>query len=169
MRAWALIAIGAATYMITKTATRPDLKHFSASEFGLWWPLMNAELLTKLDAFREAWGAPVRISPASGGIGRHQGSEGNSQHNVDKWGEVRAVDVFPLVEVRPGEYRYMNSQADRQRAFNTAKQVGFTGIGLYTDTKPGDMLHVDTRESGGRVATWSRVAGNYRGISEVLV
>lgn len=163
-----LIGLGALIYMATKTATRPDLKHFTPSEFGLWWPLMNAELLTKLDAFREAWGAPVKISPASGGIGRHQGSDGTSQHNIDKWGEVRAVDVFPLVEVRPGEYRYMNSQADRARAFNTAKQVGFRGIGLYTDTTPGNMLHVDTRDAD-RVATWSRVAGNYRGISEVLV
>ena len=87
---------------------------------------------------------------------------------MDAWGEVRAVDVFPLVEIRPGEYRYMNSQADRARAFNTAKQVGFRGIGLYTDTQPGNMLHVDTRDAD-RVATWSRVAGNYRGISEVLV
>lgn len=163
-----VIGIGVLIIMATKTATRPSLTHFSPSEFGLWWPLMNADLLTKLDAFREAWGAPVQISPADGGLGRHLGSEGGSQHNVDKWGEVRAVDVFPMIQVRPGEYRYMNSQADRQRAFDTAKQVGFTGIGLYTDTQPGDMLHVDTRE-GNRVATWSRVAGNYKGINEVLV
>lgn len=154
---------------MTKTATRPDLKHFAPGEFGLWWPLMNADLLIKLDAFRDAWGGPVKISAANGGIGRHQGREGNSQHNVDKWGEVRAVDAFPMVQVRPGEYRYMDSEADRARAFNTAKKVGFTGIGLYTDTKPGNMLHVDTRDSGGRVALWSRVAGNYKSIYEVLV
>ena len=163
-----LIGIGALIYMATKTATRPALKHFTPAEFGLWWPLMNADLLLKLDAFREAWGAPVIISPASGGIGRHQGSEGKSQHNVDKWGEVRAVDVFPMIEISPGQYRYMTNEADRQRALNVARQVGFTGIGLYTDTQPGNMLHVDNRD-GDRVATWSRVAGEYRGINEVLV
>lgn len=128
---------------------------------------MNADLLTKLDAFRDQWGAPVQISPAAGGIGRHNGGDDHSQHNIDRWGEVRAVDVFPMVEIRPGQYRYMSTREDRQRAHDTARAVGFTGIGLYTDTKPGNMLHVDTRE-GSRVATWSRVAGDYRGIQEVL-
>lgn len=163
-----LISIAGGLYIVTRTATRPEMKHFTASEFGLWWPLMNAELLTKLDAFRERWSAPVRISPAEGGIGRHNGSDDESQHNVDAWGEVRAVDVFPMIETRPGEYRYMSTREDRQRAYDTARNVGFTGIGLYTDTQPGDMLHVDTRKAGGRVALWSRVAGNYKGIQEVL-
>lgn len=156
--------------MTTKTATRPTLKYFKHSEFRDWYSLMSTDLLVKLDAFREAWGAPVRISPASRGIGRHDGPNGTSQHNVDRWGEVRAVDVFPLVEVRPGDYSYMESATDRQRAYDTAKQVGFTGIGLYTDTQPGNMLHVDIRErkGDGQVAIWSRVAGNYESIYDVL-
>ena len=59
MNVFAILSIGALILMITKTATRPELKHFKPSEFGLWYPLMNAELLTKLDAFREAWGAQL--------------------------------------------------------------------------------------------------------------
>src|SRR5690554_3051170 len=91
--------------------------------------------------------------------------------NITSTGGVKsAVDVFPLVEVRPGDYSYMESATDRQRAYDTAKQVGFTGIGLYTDTQPGNMLHVDIRErkGDGQVAIWSRVAGNYESIYDVL-
>ncbi len=143
------------------------LKHFSPDEFGQWWPLMNQQLLQKLDAFRERWGAPVVVSPAEGGIGRHLGEFGTSQHNVDAWGEVRAVDVFPMIPLPGGGHRYMTSAEERQRAFEVARAVGFTGIGLYTDTQPGDMLHVDVRPTGD-LATWSRINGDYLGIGRVL-
>lgn len=144
-----------------------SLKHFSPDEFGEWWPHMSPELLRKLDAFRERWGAPVVVSPAHGGIGRHLGDGDESQHNVDEWGEVRAVDVFPKVPAGASGYRYINTTAERERAYRVARSVGFTGIGLYTDTSPGNMLHVDVRKSAGYVATWSRVDGNYLGIEQV--
>ena len=38
-----------------------ELKYFSRSEFGIWWPLMSQDLLQKLDLFREKWGAPVVV------------------------------------------------------------------------------------------------------------
>ncbi len=144
-----------------------NLKHFTPDEFGPWWPQMNQELLKKLDAFRERWGAPVVISPAEGSLGRHGGEFGTSQHNVDAWGEVRAVDVFPMVPAGRSGYRYMTNAEDRQRAMEVARAVGFTGIGLYTDTSPGNMLHVDVRPTAD-VATWSRVNGQYLGIGQVL-
>jgi len=129
-----------------RTMTRPPLKYFTASEFGLWWPLMSKDLLLKLDAFREAWGAPVALSPAQGGIGREDNS--NSQHNVSLWREVRAVDVMP---------EGMNTAADRSRAVAIAKAVGFTGIGIYPDWNPRAGLHLDVRkpETPGYVATWA--------------
>ena len=161
---WFLGFAGAAL-VLGKVMSRPDLTYFSASEFGIWWPLMNRDLLLKLDRFRELWGAPVVISKAAGSIGRH--GDGNSQHNVDRWGEVRAVDVFPMVPDGAGGFRYMSTSADRQRAYEVAIQAGFTGIGLYTDTQPGNLLHVDNRP-GDRVAQWSRVDGRYLGIGEVL-
>lgn len=138
-----------------------NLKYFKPYEFGIWWPLMNPDVLTKLDAFREKWGAPVRISPHPDALGRHGGENSHSQHNVDMWGMVNAVDVFP---------EGMNSKAERQRAYKIAREVGFTGIGLYTDTKPHDMLHVDVRSDvkEGSPATWARVAGAYVGINAVV-
>lgn len=144
-----------------------NLKYFSPSEFGKWWPHMSPELLRKLDAFRERWGHPVQISPANGALGRHQGHGGTSQHNVDAWGEVRAVDVFPKLPAGASGYRYIETASERARAYQMARAVGFTGIGLYTDTRPGDMLHVDVRPSSG-VATWSRVDGSYMDIGQVL-
>ena len=152
-------------YMIT-----PRLKHFKPSEFGIWWPLMDRDLLLKLDKFREAWGAPVVISRAPGGIGRHGGKSGGSQHNIDTWGRVRAIDIFPQIVTNDGR-RGIATSEERERAYRIADAVGFTGIGLYTDTKPSNMLHVDVRRDreAGDPATWSRVAGDYLGIDEVLV
>lgn len=158
-------AVIAAIYLGSKAAMQPKLKYFTAGQFGLWYPLMNPQLLAKLDAFREAWGAPVEISSAAGSLGRH-GGEAGSQHNVDRWGMVNAVDTFPKVKTASG-YRYIETVEERNRAFKVAQQVGFTGIGIYTDTSPGNLVHLDVRQAAA-VATWSRVAGEYRGIYEVL-
>lgn len=144
-----------------------SVKYFKQSEFREWWDQMSPELLAKLDAFREAWGAPVVISTAQGSLGRNLGNASESQHNVDAWGEVRAVDVFPQVPAGAGGYRYISTRTDRERAYEVAKAVGFTGIGLYTDTAPGNMVHLDVRTSS-RVATWSRVDGDYLDIRSVI-
>jgi len=140
-----LIVGGIFLYIGGQTVRREllNLQYFKASEFGVWYPLMSVDILVKLDKFRELWGDQVMITPVQGGIGREDNS--GSMHNVLKWGEVRAIDVFP---------RGMDSLADRQRAFKLAKQAGFTGIGLYTDTRPSNMLHVDNRDSP---LFWTRV------------
>ena len=156
--------------MTAKTMSKPKLKYFSPMEFGIWYPLMSVDLLLKLDEFREQWGAPVMVSPVAGGIGR-EGAGDTSQHNVTAWGEVRAIDVFPKVIGENGETRFIETEAERNRAYEVAQAVGFTGIGLYTDTQPGDMLHIDVRpdRQAGRPATWARVDGEYLGIDTVLV
>lgn len=143
------------------------LNHFAPDEFGEWWPDMSTDLLKKLDRFRELWGYPVEISPVDGSRGRHNGPDGHSMHNIDRWGVVRAVDVFPKVPDGKGGYRYMQTVKERQEAYATARVVGFTGIGLYVDTHPGNLLHVDNRP-GEHVATWSRVNHEYLGLDEVL-
>ncbi|WP_444884863.1 hypothetical protein [Microbulbifer sp. PSTR4-B] len=145
--------------------TRPKLNHFSRDEFGIWYPLMSADLLQRLDRFRTEWGGRVIVSKAEGGIGREDDS--NSQHNVTRWGEVLAIDVFPQVQDVQGNWHYLNSPEQLERAYQVARSVGFTGIGLYTDTQPGHMVHLDVRP-GDHIATWSRIAGEYRGISEAL-
>lgn len=131
-----LFAIGA-----LKAVTKPTLNHFTPLEFGPWWLVMSNDLLVKLDEFRERWGAPVSISAATGALGREiQDEEPNSatQHNVLRWGEVRAADVIP---------KGMDTGADRQRAYRIARDIGFTGIGVYPDWKPGPGLHLDVRSS----------------------
>lgn len=145
---------------------KPKLKYFSASEFGLWWPLMSSDLLKKLDLYREKWGDVVEVSKHKDALGRTGvGGEDKSQHNVTLWGEVRAVDVFPK---KNGQY--ITSLAERQRAYQIAREVGFTGIGIYTDTKLGNMLHLDVREgrTAQNPAQWSRVNQNYSGIMDVI-
>lgn len=154
---------------VVTTATRPDLRHFKASEFGVWWPLMSTDLLVKLDAFREAWGDEVAISPATGALGRNIRDEepkAASQHNVLRWGEVRAADIMP---------KDMLTSADRRRAVQVARQVGFTGIGVYPGWEPSPGLHLDVRRdrTAANPSTWSgiKVAGitGYFGIERGLV
>lgn len=146
---------------------RKKMKWFSPAEFGLWYPLINRDLLKRLDEFRERWGAPVVISKADGGIGRH--GNGESQHNVDRWGSIRAIDVFPMVDNGSGA-RYIDNAADLARAYEVARDVGFTGIGVYTDTEPGYMVHLDVRDDRepGNPAQWSRVNGEYLGVEAVI-
>ena len=73
--------------------------------------------------------------------------------------------------IGPEGRRGIVTSAERQRAYEVAKKVGFTGIGLYTDTRPSNMVHLDVRADRrpGDPAKWSRVAGDYRAITEVLV
>ncbi|MCG8392747.1 MAG: hypothetical protein MI745_06660 [Pseudomonadales bacterium] len=152
-----------------KVAKRDQLplEHFSASEFGPYWPLMNVELLLKLDAFRKALGYPVAISSAPGAIGRpiigggqaESGAE-KSWHNYALHGEIMAIDVHPLPPDGP-------SAQERRRWYEIAKQVGFTGIGIYPDwNRPGMHLDVRTDRTPANPATW---AGVYRGGKQVYV
>jgi len=110
------------------------LRHFDPNEFGKWGPWMSERLLEALDEFRHALMAPVMISPADGSLGRFAGDSG-SQHNIDKWDEVRAADV-------------MAPRTDVLRAYEVARELGmFSGIGLYPHWRPYPGLHLDVRES----------------------
>ena len=120
-----------------------QLDHFSRHEFGPWADQMSERQLRCLDAFRSMWGAKVKVSPAEGAVGRH-GSESTSKHNVDRWGEVRATDVFP---------EGLRTQADARRAIRCAEEAGFTGIGIYPEWEPSVGMHLDTRD-GEHVAKW---------------
>ena len=118
------------------------MNHFTPNEFNGWFERMSADQLTALDKFRELWGAPVSVSPVEGAVGRHGGGS-KSMHNIDRYGEVRATDVFPSGL----------TQDNLQHAYDCAKKAGFTGIGVYTEARPSIMLHLDTRD--GNLAKWS--------------
>jgi hypothetical protein len=131
-----------------------QMQHFSPSEFREWWEFMDVDLLIKLDLFREMWGKPIMISPVDGSLGREAG-ESLSYHNVTRYGQVRAVDIFPsgLTTNNAG------------LAVSMAEKVGFGGIGLYTDTKPSMMMHLDNRSGSAR---WARVNKKYVGIDNAI-
>lgn len=127
--------------IFTGTDTMNPLRYFTQAEFGKWWPYMSTELLTKLDEFRHRLGVPVSISPVDGSLGRHLGLS-TSQHNVDLWGEVRAVDV-------------MFTGVSLEHAYQVAKEVGFTGIGAYPDWQPSQGMHLDVRQAP--LALWAGI------------
>lgn len=139
------------------------LDHFRPSEFRGWADRMARDQLFLLDAFREAWGAPVYISPAKGALGRHAG-ESLSRHNYDRWGEVCATDVFPEGF----------ATESFTRVHDIANRIGAGGFGIYTDTtykgRDWPMVHIDCRKRGrdGCMATWSRVGGKYLGLAAVM-
>ena len=156
-----LVALGAIAIMAI--ASKPALANFSAGEFGIWYPLVDNDLLTKLDRLRDEWGSSISVSPVQGGVGRADDTE--SQHNViNTGGLVKAIDIFPSVNGEP-----LLDGADVIRFVELAKSVGFTGIGVYQDTifknTKWVMVHLDTRDSD-RVATWSRIDGQYFAIEE---
>lgn len=124
-----------------------NMQHFESHEFREWWEFMDVDLLIKLDLFRERWNNIVDISPAHGSLGRNDG-DSKSYHNVDKYGQVRAVDIFP---------RGLTRQ-NAALAVEIAESCGFGGIGVYTDTKPSMMLHLDNRSGRGR---WARIKKEY--------
>lgn len=135
----------------------PRLVYFDRAEFTVadedWWPRMSPRLLVLLDVFRHALGEAVLISPAEGSLGRRRGPSDSSQHNVDRWGEVRAADVM---------IRNMRRADQARRAAELAQSRGFTGIGVYPHWRPHPGLHVDVREDRmpGDSSTWGALALN---------
>ena len=127
-----------------------DLRFFEEEEFGGWFSSCSPRLLILLDALRFQWGAPIRVSRAQGAIGRRLGEGAKSQHNIDRWGEVRAVDVFPSGLV---------TREDVDSFLLSAISIGITGIGFYPDWSGGFGFHLDVREDRepGYPATWGRV------------
>lgn len=126
-----------------------DLRYFAPDEFRNWWGQMSPRLLVLLDVLRYSWGQPIIVSPAEGALGRHDAGE--SQHNIDQWGEVRAADVMPDGIGRASQVR---------QCVEDARVLGFTGIGVYPHWSPSPGLHLDVRESRdlGDPATWGALS-----------
>lgn len=131
------------------------LEYFSDTEFHGYFELISPRLLVLLDLFRFRWGGPVDISPAPGAVGRYVGPDKGSDHNIDKWGEVRAVDVMP---------RGLATVYDMRRAVELARDCGFTAIGIYPHWRPSAGLHLGVREGRkmGEPAMWGAVRKNGR-------
>lgn len=141
----------------------PHLYHFIPAEFREWYPVISTRLLVLLDVLRYRWGHAITISANPRALGRHDGPS-LSQHNIDRWGEVRAADVFP---------KSLFKRDDAQRIILLAKEVGFTGIGLYPHWDQGVGMHLDVRHDRkpGQPAVWGMLpatgAGGEPGQKEV--
>ena len=134
-------------------------QHFSAEEFREWSDDMSARLITMLDVLRFRLGRPIAISASEYALGRNLGRGKMSEHNIDEWGEVLAVDCFVS-----GVY----NRAQAEAVVYEAEGIGFTGIGVYSDTRNNKgqeqvMFHLGVRpnELMGSPATWGRVDHDY--------
>ena len=134
-------------------------QHFSAEEFREWSDDMSARLVTMLDVLRFKLGSPIAVSASDYALGRELGRNELSEHNIDEWGEVLAVDCFIS-----GVY----NRAQAEAVAHEAEGIGFTGIGVYSDThnNRGEeqvMFHLGVRpnEDMGSPATWGRISGKY--------
>jgi len=134
-------------------------QYFSQEEFREWSDDMSARLVTMLDVLRFRLGSAIAVSASEYALGRELGRGKMSEHNIDHWGEVLAVDCFVS-----GVY----NRAQAEAVVYEAEQIGFTGIGVYSDThnNQGDdqvMFHLGVRpnEDMGSPATWGRISGKY--------
>lgn len=140
-------------------------EHFQSEEFRSWSDDMSPRLVTLLDVLRFQIGSAVHISPHPDSLGRELGRGDMSEHNIDEWGEVLAADFFvPHVETRAA----VEDVVDRMR------KLGFTGIGVYTDTtyqgRAMPMFHGGVRPTRnmGDPATWGRVNGKYTSLMAAI-
>ena len=69
-------------------------QHFSAEEFREWSDDTSARLVTMLDVLRFRLGSAIEISASEYALGRNLCRGKMSEHNIDEWGEVLAVDCF---------------------------------------------------------------------------
>ena len=141
-------------------------QHFTQEEFREWSDDMSARLVTMLDVLRFKLGSPIGISASEYALGREIGRNELSEHNIDHWGEVLAADCFIS-----GIYNRAQSEA----VVYEATSIGFTGIGVYSDThnNKGEeqvMFHLGVRpnELMGSPATWGRVDGEYTSLMAAI-
>ena len=69
-------------------------QHFDAEEFREWSDDMSPRLVTMLDVLRFRLGSAIAVSASDYALGRELGRGKMSEHNIDEWGEVLAVDCF---------------------------------------------------------------------------
>ena len=134
-------------------------QHFNQEEFREWAEYMSPRLVTMLDVLRFRLGSAIETSESEYALGRNLGVGKMSEHNIDEWGEVLAVDCFVS-----GVY----NRAQAEAVVYEAEGIGFTGIGVYSDTRNNQgqeqvMFHLGVRpnELMGSPATWGRISGKY--------
>lgn len=143
-----------------------ELENFNPGEFRYWWARMSPHLTIRLDILRYRLGRPIHISANPMAIGRNNGPIGMSDHNVDKWGEVRGVDVF---------VEGVTTKDQAMRVVRVANELGFTAIGVYPEwrnnigeNQVGFHFGYRPRCKMGDPDTWGQVGGDYVGVDLAL-
>jgi hypothetical protein len=141
------------------------LYHFKPAEFNRsgtnWYPVICPRLLVSMDLLRHELRTPVVISPHPQAVGRTRGRDDNSQHNFDRWAQVRGLDFFV-------------PDASADRVVSAMTRLGFTGIGLYPEGFLGSVTqpryHGDTRRDRvpGEPATWGYKGDRLVSLKEAL-
>lgn len=148
----------------------PDLHlyHYSQSEFARdgvhWFHSINPRLLVTVDILRHQWSqyrgqsTPIRISQHPKAIGRRDGLDERSDHNVDYWDEVNGLDLQPDRLV---------TQADAEKFRDLATELMAGSIGLYPDWGPTPGFHIGfrARSTPGHPALWGAVRRVVKGKS----
>lgn len=138
-----------------------DYPFFPEINYGQWSAQVDRYLKVKMNAYAERLtkaGYSVIPSPAPGAIGRLYGSK-TSQHYAGEGQLIRGIDVM------------LPAGPSLKEAAQIAREVGFTGIGVYPNWKPFPGLHLDVRtgRSSGNPATWARIGGEYVAIERGFV
>ncbi len=130
------------------------VENFSDDEWRGWD--VSPRLKVLLDVLRFQLGAAIQISGSSQALGRRTGKS-QSEHNVELWGQVLAADVF---------IDGIHTCQEADMVVTLATRLGFTGIGVYSDTTNNQgqrqvMFHLGVRPTRkmGDPATWGRVHG----------
>lgn len=131
---------------VAASSLREELNFPNFPEFrqrGIDLSRVDARVVQALQVWRDLCGKPIALTPVPEGIFRTEGSPTSQHFAVGRLST--ALDVFP---------------ADPREAYLHALDVeAFRGIGLYLDTRPSQMMHVDVR-SGKRIL-WVRDKGTY--------
>jgi hypothetical protein len=111
------------------TSTTERSSYFAPWEFDLtgaggedWYSRMSPMVLDLLEQLRERHGAKIEISPHPRALGRYLGESSQSDHNVDRWKEVRAADVFPDMPQTPKATREF---------LELCREAGVSAVGVY--------------------------------------
>lgn len=148
MKAWALGLCAVGGYGVYKMIIVVGLKYFSLSDFRGEWPFLAVDLMQRADMFAmevSKRGSRVVVSPVPGAMLRwdKEGEgEGKTEHRYG-----RAIDVMIDGPTTLAECR------------DIAKEVGFSGIGVYPDWRPCKGCHLDIRPGRalGNPATWAGI------------
>lgn len=128
---------------IPASTLREDQNYPNFPEFrqrGIPMDRIDARLVQALQCWRDLHGLPLSITPVLAGIIREDGSKTSQHYAVGRLSS--AIDIFP----RAGEVG--------QAFINALSIDAFRGVGLYLDTKPSAMIHVDVRD--GERILWVR-------------